>query len=167
MYSCKVIVMLLLSFIGIVCQPFTAPVEICPGDSPQFNCTVEDASGVSLTFWIVTVNETLVECIHTHGSPQVRTCGPNNEFESSPSGRDGNNFTSTLTIMSSISLSLNGTSVRCVGLTSNNVIGSDVICITGKIKMSYIIASKLSTHCPYCCTKSSRYIRSGRPFVHR
>ena len=151
MYSCKVIVMLLLSFIGIACQPFTAPVEICPGDSPQFNCTVEDASSVSITFWIVTVNSTEengtdVECIYTHSSLQVRPCGPNNEFESSPSGRDGNNFTSTLTIMSSISSSLNGTSVRCAGLTPTNVIGSDLICITGKIKMSYIIASKLSTH---------------------
>ena len=146
MYSCKVIVMLLLSFIGIACQPFTAPVEICPGDSPQFTCTVEDATNVSITFWIVTVNGNIFQCIHTHSSPQVRTCGPNNEFELSPSGRDGNNFNSTLTTMSSISPSLNGTSVRCAGLTPNNVIGSDVICITGKIKMSYIIASKLSTH---------------------
>ena len=153
MYSCKVIVMLLLSFIGIACQPFTAPVEICPGDSPQFNCTVEDASGVSLTFWIVTVNSTegngnTFQCVHIHSSLQVRTCGPNNEFESSPSGGDGNNttYTSTLTTTSSISPSLNGTNVQCAGQTPNNVIGSDVICITGKIKMSYIIASKLSTH---------------------
>ena len=146
MYSCKVIVMLLLSFIGIACQPFTAPVEICPGDSPQFNCTVEDASSIGTTFWILTVNGTVFECGDSHSSLLVRSCGPNNEFESSPSGRDGNNFTSTLTTMSSISLFLNGTSVRCNGLTPNNVIGSDVICITGKIKMSYIIASKLSTH---------------------
>ena len=146
MYSCKVIVMLLLSFIGIACQPFTAPVEICPGDSPQFNCTVEDASGFGNTFWIVTVNGTVVNCIHAHSLLEVRTCGPNNEFESSPSGRDGNNYTSTLTTTSSISPSLNGTNVQCAGLTPTNVTGSDLICITGKIKMSYIIASKLSTH---------------------
>ena len=146
MYSYKVIVMLLLSFIGIVCQPFTAPVEICPGDSPQFNCTVEDATNVSITVWIVTVNGTVVNCIHAHSFLENTTCGPNNEFELSPSGRDGNNFTSTLTTMSSISPSLNGTSVRCAELTPTNVIGSDLICITGKIKMSYIIASKLSTH---------------------
>ena len=143
MYSCKVIVMLLLSFIGIACQPFTAPVEICPGDSPQFTCTVEDASGISSTFWIV--NGT-VECIHSHSLLQVRICGPNNEFESSPSGHDGNNFTSTLTTISSISPSLNGTSVQCAGVLPTNVIGSDLICITGKIEMSYIIVSKLSTH---------------------
>ena len=78
------------------------------------------------------MNGTTFQCIHTHSSPQVRTCGPNNEFESSPSGRDGNNYTSTLTTMSSISSSLNGTSVQCVGNTPNNVIGSDVICITGE-----------------------------------
>ena len=138
--------LLLLSFIGIACQPFTAPVEICPGDSPQFTCTVEDATNVSITVWIVTVNGTVVNCIHAHSFLENTTCGPNNEFESSPSGRDGNNFTSTLTTMSSISPSLNGTSVRCAGLTPTNVIGSDLICITGKIKMSYIIASKLSTH---------------------
>ena len=78
------------------------------------------------------MNGTVFECIYSHSSLLVRPCGPNNEFESSPSGRDGNNFTSTLTTMGSISPSLNGTSVQCAGNTPNNVIGSEEICITGQ-----------------------------------
>ena len=122
----------MLCFQGIACQPFWAPVEICPGDSPQFNCTVEDASGVSITIWTVAVNGTKFHCIHSHSLLQVRTCGPNNEFVLSPSGRDGSNYTSTMTTTSSISSSLNGTIVQCAELTPSNVIGSEEICITGE-----------------------------------
>ena len=37
-------------YIGAACQPFTVPRAICPGDSPQLRCTVEDISGVGVTF---------------------------------------------------------------------------------------------------------------------
>ena len=104
--------------------------------TPQFKYTVNDTVGNGNTFWVVTVNGTEYhECTQNHSSHRVRMCGLDYAFESSPSGQDGNKFTSTLTTVSSIQSSLNGTNVQCAGLFPDNVIGSSEVCITGKIVM--------------------------------
>ena len=121
------------------CQPFIVPVEICPGDSPNFTCTVEDVGGTGNTLWVVTVNGTdYFGCIQTHAVILDKLCGPNMEFHSFIVFEDSSNYTSTLTTVRSISPSLNGTGVLCAAPRRENVIGSSEICITGKIVMSQV-----------------------------
>ena len=52
------------------------PVEICPGDTPQFNCTVNDTvNGYGSTFWVLTVNGTEYSgCGQTHPELKVKMC---------------------------------------------------------------------------------------------
>ena len=120
-------------FVGIACEQFSVPEEICPGYSPQFNCTVEDVSGLGTTFWTVTVNGNEDDsCRVSHSIPNdMQTCGPNNQFESSLDDPVGSSYSSTLT-MSSISPGLNDTSVECAGPARSSVIGTSSICIVGK-----------------------------------
>ena len=125
--------------VGTTCQPFLVPVEICPGDSPNFTCTVEDAGGTGITLLVVTVNGTDdSRCIQIHAVIEDRSCGPNLEFHSFIVFEDSGNYTSTLTTVSSISPSFNGTGVLCAAPRRENVIGSSEICITGKIVMSQV-----------------------------
>ena len=100
---------------------------------------MEDAGGTRNTFWVVTVNETEdTACSQLHQVLADRRCGPNMEFHSFRVSVDSGNYTSTLTTVSSLSPSLNGTGVMCAGLRIDNVIGSSEICITGKIVMSQV-----------------------------
>ena len=109
------------------------PQEICPGDSPQFRCTVEDVSGLGTTFWTVTVNGTEDDdCRLAHAVPNdMETCGPNDQFESYLDAPFGSSYPSTLTV-SSISPHLNGTSVECAGPAASTVICTTSICLVGK-----------------------------------
>jgi len=118
-------------FLDIAHQPFTVPQEICPGDSAQFRCTVEDVSGQGTTFWTVTVNGTEDNCTLAHIQPNdTDTCGPNNQFESYLNNPVGNSYSSTLTVCSR-SACLNGTCVECAA-SNLTVIGTSSICIIGK-----------------------------------
>ena len=100
---------------------------------------MEDVGGIGNTFWVVTVNGTEdTGCSQIHPVLAGRRCGPNMEFHSFIVSVVSANYTSTLTTVSSISPSLNGTGVMCAGLRIENVIGSSEICITGKIVMSQV-----------------------------
>ena len=113
-------------YVGIVCQTFTEPQEICPGESPQFSCTVEDSEGTGTTLWRVTVNGTednRCALIHVVSNDEAM-CGPNDAFESRLNDPVNTTYSSTLTV-SSISPNLNGSNVEC---------GTDgsTICVVGK-----------------------------------
>ena len=125
--------------VGTTCQPFIVPVQTCPGDSPNFTCTMEDAGGTGSTIWVVTTNGTDdTRCTQIHPLIEDRSCGPNMEFHSFIVFVDGGNYTSTFTTVRPIRLSFNGTGVQCAALRREDVIGSSEICITGKIVMSQV-----------------------------
>ena len=115
-------------YVGIVCQTFMEPQEICPGESPQFNCTVEDSGGLGNTVWRVTVNGTQDNrCALRHAVRNDEAmCGPNDAFESRLNDPVNTTYSSTLTV-SSISPNLNGSNVECVGTDGST------ICIVGKM----------------------------------
>ena len=100
---------------------------------------MEDVGGTRNTFWVVTVNGTEnTGCSQIHQLLGDKSCGPNMEFHSFIVSVVSDNYTTTLTTVSSLSPSLNGTGVQCAAPRIENVIGSSEICITGKIVMSQV-----------------------------
>ena len=115
---------------GILCQSFSSPGEICPGDNVTFTCVVVDPDGISFTIWIVTLNGGEEDCVLRHNRPnEVETCGPGQLFTSFFS-QSGDNYTSTLRV-ESISDGLNRTSIECEGAAMD--VGMENICIIGKL----------------------------------
>ena len=114
---------------GVLCQSFSSPGEICPGDNVTFTCVVADPDGDSFTTWIVTLDGGEQDCILRHNRPNdVATCGPGQLFTSS-FNQSGDNYTSTLRV--AISDNLNRTSIQCEG--GAMAVGKENICIIGKL----------------------------------
>ena len=117
---------------GVLCQSFSSPGEICPGDDVTFTCVVVDPDGDSFTTWIVTLDGGEQDCILRHNRPNdVDTCGPGQAFTASLTNRSGDNYTSTLRV-ESISDGLNDTRVECENALQMDV-GMENICIIGKL----------------------------------
>ena len=118
---------------GVLCQSFSSPDEICPGDNVTFTCVVVDPDGISVTSWVVTPDGGVQDCVLRHNKEnEVATCGPEQLFTSSFTNynQSGDNYTSTLSV-ESISDDLNSTSVECEGAAMN--VGKENICIIGKL----------------------------------
>ena len=118
---------------GVLCQSFSSPDEICPGDNVTFTCVVVDSVGNSLTTWRVTPDGGEPPCRVIHIDPigETDTCGPGRVFTSSLTDQSGDNYTSTLSV-ESLSDGLNDTRVECED-TSLMDVGMEKICIIGKL----------------------------------
>ena len=115
---------------GVLCQSFSSPDEICPGDNVTFTCVVVDPDGISYTSWVVEGGEQ--DCILRHNRlNEVETCGPGQLFTSSfTTNQSGDSYTSTLSV-ESISDDLNRTRVECEDAAMD--VGNESICIIGKL----------------------------------
>ena len=114
------------SFTGVLCQSFTAPTEICPGDDVTFTCVVDPA-----TFWVVTPGGDDEVCVYRSGNPDVTdTCGPDGRFTSSRTDMSQDINNSSLSVVS-ITNDLNGTLIECSDV-NNELIDSYSICIVGR-----------------------------------
>ena len=89
-----------------------------------------DPTGISFTTWMVTSDGGEQDCILRHNRQnEVATCGPEQLFTSSFTNRNGDYYTSTLSV-ESISDDLNRTRVECEDTVME--VGKENICIIGK-----------------------------------
>ena len=130
-YMCTMYTVQLCLLTGVLCQSFSSPDEICPGDNVTLTCVVEDSVGLGTTTWRVTPDGGEPPCRVIHNRPNdTDTCGPGRVFTSSLTGRSGDNYISTLRV-ESISDGLNDIRVECEDPFGMDV-GMENICIIGK-----------------------------------
>ena len=131
---------------GVLCQLFSSPGEICPGDNVTFTCVVVDPTGICITTWRITPDGGEPSCRVLHNDPDETsdTCGPGRAFTASLTNRSGDNYTSTLRV-ESISDGLNGTGVECEDPFLMGV-GTENICIISK---AFVAASSAISQCKF------------------
>ena len=90
------------------------PVEegraVCPGEELTYTCTIfDDTSAIPIAVWSrFCADSSVIYVVHRIPAQESSTCGP---FSVQATGSDGNCYTSTLTV--NTSLELNGTVIQC------------------------------------------------------